>query len=228
MWTAEFAKKKALDIIIETILSKNEAQDAAAGERKDLMKNKRPKLREALSATCVTFAIAVNAFAETSLVTRDLMGKVTVEIERINQLRERLVAGFQGEVTKDTFRSVCQPIGQNLQQFARDHKLSERQPAFKYRNEKHKPNTEETAALEAFKKDRALLAFWRETAAGFYYFRRIEVKSACLRCHGLKEERSDFVKSSYPRDKAYGFQAGDLRAGYSVFIADESRKRERD
>ncbi len=56
---------------------------------------------------------------------------------------------------------------------------------------------------------------------GVRYFRRIAVEEACLACHGAKEERPEFVKQGYPEDRAYGFEVGDLRGLYSVFIAEE-------
>lgn len=47
---------------------------------------------------------------------------------------------------------------------------------------------------------------------------RITVDRACLACHGAKEERPAFVKENYPGDRAYGFEVGDLRGAYSVFV----------
>ena len=56
--------------------------------------------------------------------------------------------------------------------------------------------------------------------AGTRYFRRITVESACLACHGPKDKRPAFVQQGYPEDRAYDFQAGDLRGIYSLFIPD--------
>ncbi|MFO8099786.1 MAG: hypothetical protein R6T83_09240 [Salinibacter sp.] len=35
-------------------------------------------------------------------------------------------------------------------------------------------------------------------------------------------ERPDFVKEGYPDDRAYGFEPGDLRGIYAVFVPDPS------
>lgn len=43
------------------------------------------------------------------------------------------------------------------------------------------------------------------------YFRRINVQASCLACHGLKDNRPEFVKKNYPQDLAYNFKVGDLR-----------------
>ena len=50
------------------------------------------------------------------------------------------------------------------------------------------------------------------------YFRRITVRSACLECHGRKEKRPAFVRERYPEDRAFGFERGDLRGVYSIFV----------
>ena len=61
----------------------------------------------------------------------------------------------------------------------------------------------------------------QEGQPGFRYYRRIIVEGSCLACHGARESRPQFVKDGYPDDRAYNFEAGDLRGVYSVFIADE-------
>jgi hypothetical protein len=72
--------------------------------------------------------------------------------------------------------------------------------------------------------DPALMGMWVKTSmdgkAGVRYFRRITVEPACLACHGPKDSRPQFVKDGYPYDRAYGFDVGDLRGLYSVFVAD--------
>lgn len=41
---------------------------------------------------------------------------------------------------------------------------------------------------------------------------------SCLACHGMKTSRPNFVKESYPDDRAFEFKVGDLRGMYAVFI----------
>ena len=57
---------------------------------------------------------------------------------------------------------------------------------------------------------------------GWRYARRITVQPSCLACHGPKDQRPDFVKTGYPDDRAYGFEAGDLRGLYAVFVPDST------
>ncbi len=56
--------------------------------------------------------------------------------------------------------------------------------------------------------------------AGTRYLRRIVVETACLTCHGAKDERPQFIKDGYPEDRAYDFRERDLWGLYSVFVAD--------
>ena len=57
---------------------------------------------------------------------------------------------------------------------------------------------------------------------GLAHARRITVQPSCLACHGPKDERPAFVKKDYPEDRAYGFEDGDLRGIYAVFVPDTS------
>ena len=144
--------------------------------------------------------------------------KVTSEIESVNNMRESLVSGVQGEVKVETFKAVCQPVGMRLKKFAKENSYKIRQVSHKYRNPKHIPNPEEEKILKSMVEDKELLSLWKMSSNGFHYYRRIEVKTACLNCHGNKNKRPDFVKKKYPEDKAFGFKAGDLRGIYSIFV----------
>ena len=70
-----------------------------------------------------------------------------------------------------------------------------------------------------------IMGLWVRTVMegqpGFRYYRRIVVEPACLGCHGSRDNRPQFVKDGYPNDRAYNFDAGDLRGIYSVFIPGE-------
>lgn len=144
--------------------------------------------------------------------------KVESEVERINSMREGLVSGVRPPVSKDTFRAVCGPVGMSLKQVAEKEGWVVRQASHKYRNPKHKSNRWEQAAIEVFQKDPHKKDFWQETKKGSFYFRRIDIKTACLGCHGSKKNRPEFVKKGYPEDLAFDFKVGELRGIYSVFI----------
>tara|TARA_B100000749_G_scaffold280897_1_gene280751 strand:- start:28316 stop:28825 length:510 start_codon:yes stop_codon:yes gene_type:complete len=145
-------------------------------------------------------------------------GEITNEIERIHSLRETLVTGVQGKVTKETFQAVCKPVGMELQKLAKSKGIMIKQASTKYRNPKNKPTSMELDIFNRMSNDANLVSLWTKSGEGHHYFRRIDVQKACLNCHGAKSNRPEFIKSKYKNDKAFGFKAGDLRAIYSVFI----------
>jgi len=82
----------------------------------------------------------------------------------------------------------------------------------------------EIKIIQKMEKDTELISFWKKSKVGLHYFRRIDVQKACLKCHGSKDHRPNFVKKGYPNDKAFGFIVGDLRGIYSVFIPNQSSR----
>jgi hypothetical protein len=117
---------------------------------------------------------------------------------------------------------VCQPVGLQAKQIAKDNGWKVMQMAAKYRNPKHQLNAGGQQAYNLLAANPTLMGVWTRThmdeQAGTRYFRRITVESACLACHGPKDKRLAFVQHGYPEDRAYDFQAGDLRGIYSLFI----------
>ncbi len=152
------------------------------------------------------------------LIAQSLSGDVVDQIERINTLRETLVQAVPGHVTKETFVAVCKPVGSELQKYGQNTNYRVKQATFKYRNPKNSPNSVEDLALKKLEKDKNLISFWSQKNNGLYYFRRISVQKACLKCHGAAQDRPNFIKKNYKSDKAFGFKVGDLRGIYSVFI----------
>ena len=47
------------------------------------------------------------------------------------------------------------------------------------------------------------------------YYRPLVISETCLKCHGEREQMSDQLRGlldqHYPRDKAHGYQLGELR-----------------
>lgn len=160
----------------------------------------------------VSCSIPLTAYGETK------MAKITSKIESVNSMRESLVGGVQGGVSKETFEAVCKPVGLELKKFATAEGLKVRQVSNKYRNQNHKPNDLEKQVIKNMEDDKSLISLWKETEKGIHYFRRIDVKKACLNCHGNKHTRPDFIKKKYLKDRAFGFKDNDLRGIYSVFI----------
>lgn len=155
---------------------------------------------------------------------QEAMGDVVREIEALGAMRSSLAASFTGEPDQETFARVCKPVGAEAKRLATEHGWRIAQLAEKYRNPEHKLDYEALRVFKMMEDDAALMGMWIKTESdgepGYRYFRRIVVEPACLGCHGARGSRPQFVKDGYPDDRAYGFEAGDLRGLFSVFIAD--------
>lgn len=179
-----------------------------------------------LAACSATLLGATTAAGQQVEVPPEELARVVESVERMNTLRERLAATFlhEGgpEADAETFAEVCHPVGRQARQLAEDHGWTVRQMAVRYRNPAHRPDEEARAAHRMMERHPELRGFWvRDTVQerrGVRYFRRITVRAACLECHGRKEERPAFVRERYPEDRAYGFERGDLRGVYSIFV----------
>lgn len=157
-----------------------------------------------------------------------IQAEVEQQIEELNAMRSSLAQTVtEPDVDKETFARVCKPVGQRAQEIAAENNWVVQQLAARNRNPDHGLDEEAREVYERFEEEPELVHVWRETrfdgTLGRRYFRRITVEKSCLACHGPKEERPDFVKEGYPEDKAYGFEAGDLRGLYAVFVPDSLR-----
>lgn len=148
---------------------------------------------------------------------------VEQEIESLNDMRESLAATIDTPaVDKNTFNEVCKPVGQRAQEISNERGWRVQQLAEKYRNPANQLDEEARRLYEQFAESPEQTRTWIETTHdgtdGWRYARRIPVQQSCTACHGPKEERPAFVKEGYPDDRAFGFEEGDLRGIYTVFV----------
>ena len=153
--------------------------------------------------------------------------QVERRIEMLNQMRESLAATIDTPtVDKSTFKRVCAPVGMRARELAAENGWTVQQLAEKYRNPAHALDAEAQEFHDTFAAADDTTEVWvrtrRNETEGWRYARRITVQPTCLHCHGPKEQRPDFVKQGYPEDRAYGFEAGDLRGLYTVFVPDST------
>ncbi len=156
------------------------------------------------------------------------LAKAVEEIEHLDQLRSGLAGTLEGKAeapTLETMKEVCKPVGMKAMQLSQENHWQVKQIAKKYRNPAHIPDNEQSEnALKQFAQNPDLIGFWQqetvENQPGTRYYRRINVEASCLACHGLKNQRPEFVENNYPQDLAYDFKVGDLRGMYAVFIPD--------
>lgn len=154
------------------------------------------------------------------------LGRVVEQVERLDELRSTLAENFRysqaEEADRTTFRNVCRPVGTQVKRVASENGWRIDQMAIKFRNPAHRPDSAARRVMEMMEADEGMTGIWYADRSdgrdGYRYFRRIVVEPACLACHGAKEDRPEFVKEDYPEDRAYGFEVGDLRGVYSVFL----------
>lgn len=153
--------------------------------------------------------------------------RIEASIEGLDVLRSTLARQVDDPdaVDQSTFAAVCRPVGQRAQTLAREHGWVVQQLADRNRNPAHTLDDEARAVYERFRKEDDLKRVWHEDTmlngtSGQRFFQRITVEETCLACHGAQADRPDFVKDVYPDDRAYGFEVGDLRGLYVVFVPD--------
>lgn len=155
-----------------------------------------------------------------------VMAQVVESIEGLDRMRSGLAASIaqgDGPVDRTTFANVCRPVGQRAAELSAENPWTVQQMAVRYRNPAHDADPEARAIHRLLKEQPEVQAIWtrsrRDGTEGYRYFRRITVEPSCLACHGAEADRPAFVTEQYPDDRAFGFEAGDLRGVYSVFVA---------
>ena len=153
--------------------------------------------------------------------------RVEASIDGLDVLRSSLARQVDDPdaVDQSTFARVCQPVGRRAQALAQENGWRVQQLAARNRNPAHTLDDEARTVHERFADNPDLKRVWHEDTvlngtSGQRFFQRITVEETCLACHGPKADRPDFVKTGYPNDRAYGFEVGDLRGLYAVFVPD--------
>jgi hypothetical protein len=162
--------------------------------------------------------------------------------------RERVAAaaGGLGEVLKqllaeelkkggfDGAAKSCSESAQTVtEEYAKEKGMEIRRVSLKYRNRKDQPDEWESARLrewaDAGGPPKEVFATVTENGRQYLrYLKPITMQAMCLSCHGAPAQIpagvSALLKERYPRDKATGYKAGDLRGAFSVTLAvDRSR-----
>ncbi|NBC16349.1 MAG: DUF3365 domain-containing protein [Bacteroidetes bacterium] len=176
-----------------------------------------------LLAACAEDPSPRPAAPDDDAVPDSVQARVEQTIAAIDAMRSQLAATIEDEqVDAETFARVCKPVGMRAQEVNQQTDWTVQQLAVRYRNPANAPDSLAAIAHERFETDPALTDYWieatRDGQAGMRYFRRITVEASCLACHGAEDDRPAFVQANYPEDRAYGFDAGDLRGVYAAFV----------
>lgn len=149
------------------------------------------------------------------------LGQVLMEL--LSQEMAR--GGYEGAVR------ACSEVAQHAtEEFARERGLDIRRVSLKARNPKDQPDEWEAARLREWEKSyrpgqppAEVFEIIEEDGRRYArYMKPIVVQAMCLGCHGPREKLSEGVRAlldeRYPRDRATGYRAGDLRGAFTVTI----------
>jgi len=127
----------------------------------------------------------------------------------------------------ETAARLCSESAQVVtEDFARERGVEIRRVSQRYRNQRNQPDEWESAVLKRWAA--AKPAEYTETVTDngkryLRYMKPILMEQACLACHGVREslqpEVAAVLNERYPRDKATGYKAGELRGAFSVLVA---------
>jgi hypothetical protein len=158
---------------------------------------------------------------------RQQAAQATAELSAI--LKELLTAELK-QGAEAAVRACSDSAQTVTEEFGRERGLSIRRVSLRYRNQKDQPDEWEEAKLRAWAElARAgkLPADDSETITEngrryLRYLKPITVQGMCLACHGPADQLTAEVRAvlaeRYPRDKATGYKAGDLRGAVSVLV----------
>ncbi len=149
-------------------------------------------------------------------------------LNQVNEMREARAAELlqsDAPITRETFERVCRPVGLRLAAESQGRGWIARQLAFKFRNPANKPEKVQGEVIKKFQRDPSIEVFVRtetfDDREGLAIYKRIPVQQGCLNCHGPRRSLPEFIKEDYKLDRAYGFNVGDLRGVYWLFIPDK-------
>lgn len=147
--------------------------------------------------------------------------KVFDKMKSLNTMREALAGSIptNSAITEETFKAVCKPIGAELKSWSEKNGYVANQISHKNRNDKNKVPENLSTVYGDFQKDSSLnqMTINLKDAETKVLLFRIPVAESCLRCHGEKANRPNFIVSQYSNDKAFDFKVGELRGLYAIY-----------
>lgn len=147
--------------------------------------------------------------------------KIFDKMKSLNTMREALAGSIptNSTITEETFKAVCKPIGTDLKNWSEKNGYVAKQISHKNRNDKNGVPENLSTVYGDFQKDSSLNQMTidlKDSETKVFLF-RIPVAESCLRCHGEKASRPNFIVSKYTNDKAFDFKVGELRGLYAIY-----------
>lgn len=187
-----------------------------------------------LSLVNAIVVIIIMAISITFLTTRDLRLRnnevlklcrmIAKELKMTREYLAESLAAF-GDITLDEKMASFIPAraGYGIgKKFTQETGYILKQTSLKLRNPDNAPDDFERRVLKMFEEGKNLKEYWGIEQVNqerfFRYMFPLEVKEACLKCHGDKEKIPVFIKEKYKEDTATGYKLGDIRGAISVKV----------
>lgn len=126
---------------------------------------------------------------------------------------------------------ACSELAQNVtEEYGRERGVEIRRVSLRARNPKDQPDEWEAAKLREWERlykpgspPEEVFEVVEEGGRRYArYMRPIVVQAMCQGCHGMRNSMAEQVRQvldeRYPRDRATGYKAGDLRGAFSVTV----------
>ena len=183
-------------------------------------------MKKTLLALVTAALVAAHAFAD------DVQARLEASRAASKQLLEVLRDEMQAAVQSGGAKAGIEVCHEKAQALTR--KISEERgwrvarTSQKVRNEKNAPDAWEAKVLEEFAQRKAKgeslenMEFHAVVEEGgkktFRYMKALPMGGVCSNCHGpvLKPDVIKKLDEYYPKDKARGFQVGDLRGAFTI------------
>ncbi|MBE9504791.1 MAG: DUF3365 domain-containing protein [Proteobacteria bacterium] len=148
--------------------------------------------------------------------------RIADEITDLRSHRAAQLLNSDLEISPEIFKKTCGAVKKRAMEIVKTEGVKIKHAAIKNRNPKHAATPEEAKMHEYFDNNRDVSEIINEKIRDgrkyYSYIRPIFIETACLKCHGKKSNRPEFIKKGYPEDKAFGFQVGDLRGIIEVMV----------
>lgn len=154
--------------------------------------------------------------------------------EAINAFQKSLKSALMSAMSDGGTQQAVKVCNEQAPEIANEISLEQgmtlSRTSLKYRNPNNKPSKWQEKILEDFdiknKNGTPLnkLSFLGQENENIYYMKAIPMMGMCASCHGdyIEPELNKTIKSYYPKDKAVGFDVGDIRGAFVVTKPDSS------
>lgn len=140
------------------------------------------------------------------------------------RLKSRLMETMGSEGPVAAIRVCSAEASEIARAVSAESGLSVSRTSLKLRNPDNAPDARERAVLELWQEKvkngtpPAALEPFASDGGDFLWMKPIVVEPPCLACHGrgVAEAVADAIAKRYPRDRATGYSAGDLRGAFVV------------